>query len=55
MKLFGLVFLMSCIFFMGYYAGKNDGLYDGARGWEMCQANKASGYIVENIELKCIF
>ena len=55
MKTAGLVFLMAVIFFMGYYAGKNDGLYDGARSWEVCQMNKAIGYYVYNSELKCIF
>lgn len=55
MKTLGLIFLMASIFFMGYYAGKSDGLYDGARGLEMCQNNHATGYYFENNEIRCIF
>lgn len=55
MKTIGIIFLMVAVFLMGYYSGKGDGLYAGARGLEICQMNHATGYYVYNNELKCIF
>lgn len=55
MKMAFILCLCACFACMGYYLGKNDGLYQGAIDMRVCMDNGAVDWYVSGTELNCIF
>ena len=49
------ILLSFVIFYLGYYAGKQDGIAQGITQYQNCVWNGATGWYVENADLRCIF